>query len=69
MAKMIDKITVGVVAKTMTLLGYVLIDRDYQPLRGKPIYTSYGVANRVRIKSNSDLRIREVYIECNEARG
>jgi len=63
MAKMISEITAGLIVKEMTPIGFVLINKDNQPLLGRPVYTSYGIANRVRIDYNSDLRIRALYIE------
>lgn len=63
MAKMISEITVGLTAKEIVPIGFVLINKAGKPCSGRHIYTSYGAANRVRIDAGVTLEVKRVYIE------
>lgn len=56
-------LTVGIVAKPMEQVGWVLINKAGKPYAGRKIYTSYGIANRVRVDAEVDLEVKPVYIE------
>lgn len=63
MAKQVSELTVGIVTKVMTQIGWVLINKAGKPYAGRKIYTSYGIANRVRIDAEVELEVKPVYIE------
>lgn len=62
MAKIPEEITVGVVTKVMTCIGWVIID-DEEKCYNDRVYYRYSIAERVCSLYGGGYRVKPIYIE------
>lgn len=63
MAKHVDELTVGIVTKVMTHIGYVVINSEGSCYNGK-VYPTFALANRIsNLYGKGDYTVKPVYIE------